>query len=232
MNRMLPPSWITALCTLCLTLPILAQPEEKVEVRFVSFPKMPDAHPVELAIGPGKTIEVELPTNSVSDGYIVERPTHWALGKTTVNADNKPVFQQFGTAPTIAAKKQLVLVLLKGKTYEDGLELITMDGNDKGLGGGKYLLFNATKVDIAGRLGDIKFMIKPGQHNILEPKPSEEKGDRKFLHTYLYFRKDDEAKPFYSSTWRFNTSVRSLIFVYHDPNTQQLRTHSIRDYLQ
>ena len=222
---------LLALVHLCLALQCNAQVKQMVDVQFVSFPILPDAQPVELIAAPGKTIEVELPGRSVSDIYRVERMGKWVIGKTEMDAEGNPVFRKYGEAPVIASKKQIILALCKGRKHEDGIELIVMDGNQKGFGGGKYLMYNASKVDIAGKLGDTKFMIDPGKHMIIQPKPNDIKRDRKFLHTFLFFRKDGAHRPFYSSTWRFGENVRNLVFIYHDPNNKRLRTHSIREHL-
>lgn len=227
------PSIILALVLFqwCTILPASAQPQEQVQVQFVSFPIIQNAHPVELWVGPEKAIEVELPSRAVSKVYTVNRQNLWALGKSSLGPDQKPIFKTFGKAPATASSKQLILVICKGANYEDGLELIALDANQKDFAGGKYLMYNATKVDIAGSLGEDKFMIKPGHHIMMAPKPNEVKRDKKYLHAYLYFRKGGEAQPFYSSTWRYNETVRCFTFIYHDPENQRLKTHSIRDYL-
>jgi len=100
------------------------------------------------------------------------------------------------------------------------------------LSGGKYLFFNAAKVAVAGELGGSKFALEPLKHLLVSPKPSEERANRKYLYTTLYFRKGEEAQPFYTSTWRFSEQARSMVFFYHDPHTGQLRLHTIRDYIE
>jgi hypothetical protein len=67
--------------------------------------------------------------------------------------------------------------------------------------------------------------------SLLAPDPSEVREERKYLYITLYFRKGEEARPFYSSTWRFSEKARSIVLFYHDPHTDRLRTHTIRDYI-
>ena len=203
----------------------------KVALQFVSFPKAANAQAVELLMGEGKTLSVVLPTNSLSPIYKVDRRSKWVLGKTVPGDDGKDSFEVYGEVNSTAAAKQLVLVVRSGANDSDGLTLTTFDGGARGFGGGAYLFFNAAKVDIAVTLGETKFPLKPLSHKLVHPKPSKSEGNRKYLYTYLYFRKGDEAIPFYSSTWRFSEKARSMVFLYHDNNTAQLRTHSIRDYL-
>ena len=122
----------------------------------------------------------------------------------------------------------MILLIRKGKANADGFEVIPVDNRDTQFGGGKFLFFNAAKVDIAGLVGTEKFALKPGLHTIIKPKA--EAGDKNLFHTTLYFRKDDQAKPFFSSTWPLSDVARSLIFFYHDPDTLRLRLHTIRDF--
>lgn len=70
---------------------------------------------------------------------------------------------------------------------------------------------------------------KDGKYSFLKPKG--EFGDTKgLIRATLYFRKADQAKPFFSSTWPLSDVARSLIFFYHDPDTNRLRLHTIRDF--
>ena len=205
--------------------------ENDISLQFISFPKIANAEPVELLLPDGKSIKVELPTNRLSPIYKVKPMAQWALGESSVNDKGEFVFNTYGKAPSIASTSQLILVLRDGPNDSDGLTLIPMDNSAVNFGGGKFLFMNASKVDIAVEIGDAKLKLEPRQHKMVQPKPSKSEGERKYLYVYLHFRKGTEAVPFYDSTWRYNENVRSMVFLYHDPNTQQLRTHTIRDYL-
>ena len=206
--------------------------EDQIELQFVTFPKIANAEPVELLIGKGKTIKIELPTNSLSPVYKVNRLSQWALGKSSIGAEDEFIFDAYGKATSLASSKQLILVLRKGVKVSDGLELILVDSQPSKFGGGMYFFMNAARVDIAVILGDKKFALKPRKHKLVQPKPSKVKGKRKYLYTYIAFRNGTKAIPFYESTWRFSKSARCMVFLYHDPHTKQLRTHTIRDYIQ
>ncbi len=217
---------------LCLiaTCTVNAQ-DDQVSLRFVSFPMSNDPKPIELIAGEGKTIEVELPTNSLSVAYQVPKLQSWVLGKTVAGEDGKASFKIYGQTGAGSTKNQLVLVVRKGMADEDGYDLVCFDGDAGGFSGGKYIFLNGSKVDVAGDVGNLKFSIKPKAHTLLAPKPSEEKNDRKYLYITLYFRKGETAEPFYTNTWRFSEKARTMVVFYHDPHTQRLRTHTIRDYL-
>lgn len=205
--------------------------DKMVSLQFVAFPISYDPKPVQLLIGEGQTLEVELPSNSLSQAYQVPALGSWVLGKTVVGPDEKFTFSSYGQTRAATSEKQLVLVIRKGMEDADGFDLVAFDGGSKGFGGGKYLFLNGAKVDVAGDAGGTKFALKPKMHTLIAPAPSEVKEDRKYLYITLFFRKGENATPFYTSTWRFSDKARTMVFFYHDPHTDRLRTHTIRDYL-
>jgi len=202
--------------------------EESVTLQFLSFPKAIDPKPVELLLAEAKTLQVEIPSNELSKTYKVPRQTVWAVGETTTGEDGKPIFKVFGQAPALTANKQLILLVRKGENNSDGMTVIPIENDIKNFGGGKFLFMNAAQVDIAGDTGGVKFVIKPGTHTIVTPKADED--GRNFL-AMFYFRKDTEARPFFSSKWPIGDNARGLIFFYHDPEGNHLRLHTIRDFV-
>ena len=223
-------------CFLLLCLAVFAASAHgqspSVKLRFVSFPKPVDYEPIELRIGDNKTMVVEMPSNSMSKIYTVPARTNWALGKTTTDQEGRSIFQTYGQAASAGPGDQLILVLRQGANDADGLKLIPLKYDDQGFGGGTYLLMNSTRVEIAGMIGTGKFMLKPGQHKLLAPEPTKTSQDRKYCYAKIFFRHKQEVQPFFSATWRFNKSARSIVFFYHDPKTKQLRLHTIRSFLE
>ncbi len=207
--------------------PCAAQDGGEVTLQFLSFPKSIDPKPVELLIGDTKTMEVAIPSNELSGTYKVKRMANWSVGKTATDKDGKTVFKSFGQATALASSSQLILLVRKGADNAEGMTVVPLENEIANFGGGKFLFVNAAKLDIAGDVGGEKFVIKPGQHTIIKPKPGE--NGRTFLAVF-YFRKDDETKPFFSSKWPTSESARGLIFFYQDPETQGIRMHSIRDF--
>lgn len=215
-----------------LLTPFIATAQEKqVSLQFVGFPISNDPQPVSLLIGDGKTVSVELPSNNLSPVYKVPAQGRWALGKAAVDAEGEPIFNIYGQTQSTGSDNQMILVIRKGKEDKDGFEMVSFDSGGKGFNGGKYLFLNGAKVDIGVDVGGTKFALKPQKHKLIAPDPSETKGDRKYLFITLFFRKGEEATPFYTSTWRFSEKARTLVFLYHDPHDSRLRTHSIRDYI-
>lgn len=216
-----------------LLLPVLAQDPEQVTLRFVSFPKSANPQPVELAIGEGETMEVSIPTNALSPPYKVNRLASWSVGKMepAKSKDEKPSFISYGSAPALASSNQLILLIRIGKENKDGMRVIPLDNHNAHFGGGQFFFMNAAKVDIAGMLGGTKFTLKPGAHTIIEPVEIRKRKEADQVFTEFFFRKEEEARPFFSSTWPANKKARSMIFFYHDPHNDRLRMHTIRDYL-
>lgn len=221
-----PALLVVAGFSLCL-LPCAAQDGGEVTLRFISFPKALDPKPVELLVGDNKTIKVEIPTNELSPPYKVAPLAAWSVGETVAGPDGKNVFKEFGRAKALTSSSQLILLVRKGKEYADGFDVMTVDNAGTTFGGGKFLFFNAARIDIACDVGGEKLVIKPSQHAIIKPKA--QPGERSFQ-TVFWFRKNDEAKPFFSSRWPFSEVARSLIFFYHEPGTGYLRFHTIRDF--
>jgi hypothetical protein len=213
-------------------MPLLEAQEQQVSIRFVSFPLTNDEEAIELIVGEGETIKVELPTNRLSTEYKVPKLNKWVLGKTIEGAkEGEKSFDVFGEVSSLASGKQLILVIRGAPDKPNDFTLTAFDGGQAGFTGGSYLFFNASKADIAATVGESQFALKPQAHKLISPTRSKEEKELNQLVTRLYFRKGEEAVPFYTSTWRFNEKARSLVFFHHDTHTGQLRTHTIRNYL-
>ncbi len=217
-------------CTLCTCFTVQAQ-NETIDLHFISFPKSAEPEPLQLLIGKGETIEVELPTNHVSKAYQVPVLSKWTLGKTTTTEEGKLSFQNFGSTASIKSKSQLVLVLRPDKDKPEDLNLVALDFSEGGFGGGDYLFLNATKVDIAGVVGETKFSVKPSKSKLMAPKATNKKGGRSYTYARFFFRNKETAKGFFSATWRLNEKARSIVIFYHDPGTRQIRLHIIRSFV-
>lgn len=215
--------------------PLIAQEAEQVTLRFLSFPKNATPEPVELIIGEGEVLEVKTPTNALSQPYKVKRLATWSVGKLEPGKgeNGKSAFTSYGSAASIASSDQIILLIRKGRENKDGMQVVPIDNNSNNFGGGKFFFMNAAKVDIAGMLGGTKFTLKPGNQTIIAPKEKtrREGTTSDSFFTEFYFRKGEEARPFFSSTWPHNEKARSMVFFYHDTTNDRLRMHTIRDYV-
>lgn len=219
------PAILPVLVALFAALPCAAQ--QGVTLEFLSFPKTADPKPIELVVGEGETMEVNIPTNELSQAYTVKRQAVWAVGETVTDEEGKSAFKVYGQAPALASPKQLILLVRKGGEDSDGFEVIPIANDVAGFGASKFLFMNAAKVDIAGEAGGEKFALKPGNHVVVKPKPGP---NGRTFHAMFYFRREDEARPFFSSKWPISEESRGLIFFYHDPDSNRLRLHTIRDF--
>lgn len=218
-----------------MAFPAFAQEAQMITLRFISFPKNANPEPVELLIGPGETMEIKAPTNALSTPYQIKRLSTWSVGKMepAKNAEEKPAFTSYGSAPSLASSSQIILLIRSGKENKDGMQVIPLDNQSNSFGGGQFFFMNAAKVDIAGMLGGAKFTLKPGKFTIVKPTElkQREEGGKGLFFTEFFFRKDDEARPFFSSTWPHNEKARSMVFFYQDLTNKRLRMHTIRDYI-
>jgi hypothetical protein len=213
-------------------MPLLNAQEQEVAIQFVSFPLSNNEEPIELVTGEGETITVELPTNRLSTEYKVPKLQKWVLGKTIEGAkEGEKTFDVFGEVAALASGRQLILIIRGGPDRPNDFTLTAFDGGQAGFTGGSYLFFNASKLDIAATVGESQFALKPQAHKLISPSRTKREIDLNQLDTRLYFRRGEEAVPFYTSTWRFNEKARSMVFFHHDTHTGQLRTHTIRNYL-
>ena len=208
-------------------LPCSAQ-EATVELQFLTFPKTSEPVKIELLIGESRTMELEVPSNELSQPVSVPAMESWVFGKNERDEKDKVVFKIYGQAKAIGNNKQLVLLIRKGKEIADGIDVRPIANDVANFGGGKFLFMNAASVDIAGETGEVKFAIKPGMKTIIKPKPDQ---TGRLFHAMFYYRSDKESRPFFSSKWPISENTRGLIFFYHDPDSKQLRMHSIRNYL-
>jgi hypothetical protein len=229
-NFMLKPFLITT--SLILAALSSDAQDKEISVQFVSFPISEDSERIELLVGEGKSMAVELPTTCLSPVYKVPVMSQWALGVMEVGEQEQMSFKEYGKAPSAGTGTQLILVLKEGAAFADGLKLIPIKYDPREFAGGQFFMMNTTKVDIGIEMGSDRVGLKPNTSGLIKPEASREVNGNQQLFIKVYFRNEDKMKPFYSSTWRLNDKARSLVFFYHDPNSQRIRTHTIRDYLR
>lgn len=211
-------------------LPCDAQQAETFALQFMTFPMTIEPLKVELLIGEGKTMELNVPSNELGPIVRVPRISNLVFGETVTKPDGKEEFKVYGRAPSLAAPKQLVLLLRKGTEMSEGFEVRCISSDIASFDGGKILFVNAAKVDIGGTAGTVKFALKPGAHTIVKPglQPN-----GRLSHVKLYYNKNGSATPFFSSMWPVAKHYRGLVFLYHDPNSaNQIRIHSFRHFLE
>lgn len=211
-----------------LALPLAAQEgPPKTSVRFVSFPERPDTPTLEIPVGKGKTLKVELPSHTLSQEYKLPRLAQWQLGETQTGEDGEPVFQSYGKITPKTAPRQIVLVLLKDKKKPAaGLKALSFAETD--FKGGQFLIMNFSPQETAAEIGGKKFRLKPGRHQIIEPKENRGQG---LCFASLFTQKGEQWRPFFTSNWPVDKEARGLVFLYQRPGGRVPSLHTIVDYL-
>ena len=207
---------------------IASAQEQKVALRFLSFPQQDPAVPVELLLGENKTIKVDTPGHELSQRYIVPALSSIVVGKTTTDKEGKPFFQIYGQAKSIAAPEQIILLIRKGQQNSDGFVVLPIGADLKDFGGASFLFINASKLRIGGLVGDQKLDISPGQLKTLNPKAN---FDGDICQVTLSYLKEDTVKTFFDTRWPANKKVRSLVIFYQDPETGRLGLAPIMDII-
>ncbi len=205
-----------------------AQAEGGLSLQFLAFPQHLSPAPIELLIGEGKTMPIEIPGNELSPAYKVKGLTSIVVGITTKNEKGEPVFKVLGKAPPLASSKQIILLMRKGENNSDGFVVLPIDGTLKEFSGGNYLFINASNLQVGGKIGDKIFKLKPGQRDLIQPAATHEGGGCQVTLTY---QKEEKWKIFYDTRWSVNKGYRSLVFFYQDPESGSLGVAPIVDIL-
>lgn len=203
-----------------------AKPQKKISLQFLVLPKKVRPKPIELLIGEGKTIEIETPGNELSRVYKVPPLSSIVVGKMSQDAEGEPVFKVYGKEKSISASEQIILLIRKGKNDSDGFVVLPINAERTNFGGGNYLFINASKMNIAGAIGDKKFGLEPGKQKLLAPIANHENG---ICQVTLAYQRKDKWKRFYDTRWPANKKYRSLIFFHQDPRTGRLGVSPIVD---
>lgn len=219
---------LTGLSALLVS-PCAAQ-DTRVDLSFVSFPRAYSVEPVELLVGPGKTIEVNLPSHTISAPVRVPRLEQWLLGKSAINDKGEFTFEVYGKVNSSASGNQTLVVFRSQEQDKPRYEIVRLDGDAGLAAGGSQFFHNATKANIGVMIGDQTFSLKPDQNKLTKAKASFQRDSREYLSVEFHYQIKDLQKKFESTTWRHNDKVRYMVFFYHDERTKQIGAHMIRSY--
>ena len=203
---------------------------DTVKLQFLSFPQVPNAEPLQLLTGEGEALDVETPTNRLSRTYQVPRLSTWALGRLAETEEGLR-FKVQGQVQSSGNDHQIVLLIRNPADEEDKFDMMVLGHGGKPLSGGEFFIMNFSKAEIGGVVGDKKFGLKAREHITISPSPDRLVGERKFAIATLFFKKGEKAEPFFTKQWRLSENANSMVFLYHDPNNDRLRLHTIRNFL-
>jgi hypothetical protein len=226
-------STLIALSALILFCPLaencFAQQNEKVKLRFVTFPPRQDWAEMELKVGEEKTIDIEVPSNELSKTYRITPSRILLLGKTVAAKANEDGFKVYARVELLPASSQIILLKSKGEALADGFEARAIDATSTKFGGGKLLFVNTASVAIAGVVGGEKFALKPNASSLLRPQAN--KGKDLYQVTFAY-QKKEKWQVFSDTRWPISEKHRGLIFFVEDSDTKKLSLFAIRDSLK
>lgn len=202
---------------------------QKVNLSIVSFPKAFAVKPVELLVEPEKTVKLVLPTHTVSRPIKVPLLKEWRLGVSSVDDEGNFVFKTLGKVKASTKKDQTLIVFRTGPKASPSFEIVRLDGDTSGFSGGSQFFYNATKIGIAGKVGDKQFALKPKEYKLIRANPSFERNGRQYLGVEFFYQYKDIEK-FDSTTWRTNDKVRYMVFFFHSEKTKKISKHMLRIY--
>jgi len=207
---------------------LAAQDEDQVTVQFVRVPGTEDDRSAVLRLADDKTMEVQLPSSSLSEAYQVPRQQRWVLGKQEQGDDGQQTFKAMGDASATAGKHQVVVVIDKGAMNDGRLQLIVMDLEPKA---DCFQFVNASSFEISGELGVERFGIAPGEHALLKAEASSsDEHQRRFCEVAFNFLKGKEYVRFFDGNWRLEDHTYALVIFHLEAVADKLKMTVIREF--
>lgn len=207
-----------------------AQNPNSLQLQFITFPATSEVIELDMVISRTETKKIEVTSSEVSRPVRVPRLNTLIFGETLLDADNKPVFKEYGRGQALSTNKQIVLILRRGKAISEGFEVRAVAADTNDFGGGKLLFLNAAETAIGGKAGGQPFALQPGRHAIVKPKP--EPDGRRIYVEFSYQTAAGTAEPFFHSFWPIDDESRGLIFFYRDPERgNKITMHTFREFL-
>lgn len=226
--RSLPLRLLAASALLAGAAPLLPAQGE-ITVEFVSFPKKAEIPKLEVLVDREKTLQVELPAHTLSQPVKLPRLSSWQLGVSGQDAEGNFQFTPYGAVKPLAARKQVLVCLWKGKEPKDGISIVALDGSDQGFGEKKFMLMNLAAKEVVGELGDRKFRLPPAKHLIIQPKENKGPG---LCFAELFAERKGKWRSFFSTNWPVLEESRAFVFIYQHPRNGTMTLHTIVDSLK
>ncbi len=200
---------------------------QEVVITCLSFPKRTPAS-IELLVGPGKTVPINLQSHTLTDPLKVPRLAVWKFGKSGTNAAGEFRFKSYGQVRPGTARKQLLLFVHKGASPSDGLNILALNDDKTAFGASQMLFVNLAREPVAGLVGGKQFRLDSGKHIIIKPKADRGKN---LCFASLKYLRANKWRTFFSTNWPTLTTARGLVFLYNDPGSRSVKIHSVVDSL-
>jgi hypothetical protein len=200
---------------------------ETVALQFVILPKSSEDERIELRTGENESISLDVSPHKISKSYRVQHRKEWSVGKLTRAADGTKKFVEYGKVKSLKDQHQLIMLIRKGDTIEDGFKLVVLSDHLGRFGGGSFLMVNGSDRQVSGKLSEQEVKIAPGASSLVSPQPLQ--GKRIFHVTFSYL-KEEKMKLFHSTKWPLHENARALICFYNDPKSSRMKIHAIREF--
>ena len=195
---------------------------DTVELQFLSMPTRPDAQALQVIGDDGKASKVMVMGNMFSERIKVAPSKTWRI------ASQEPGKQDviLGEVAAIKEKRQLVLLVSKGKEIADGFEVHVVPNKVFLAAGGDMLIQNIASMDFRALIGDFDLKMKPGEQTIITPRAAPE---GPWTQVTLFYRKDDNWKAFLDRRWPIDETVRAIVFFYQKPENGKIHLHTVTE---
>jgi hypothetical protein len=220
MNR-----FLSLLCMLAFCLPAAGQDEKagpEVKFRVTRFDPA-DRPPPEFTVGPpGLQIEVKVPLTYIAGPFKTRLREggfldFWRAG------EEKP---ELSLTITEAERKDLLLFFIPMK---ESFKVMKVRTPLTSIRGGDRYLVNATKSQLAIKLGDQKpVLIDPGKAGLLRGPGG---ADVVSLPVLISMKEDEKWKLVSTENWHCDPRFRKYLFAYISPRTRHLAFHGVEERL-
>jgi len=212
------------LCLLFLApiFPLSAQEEKEkpgsgILVRGFAFALFEETDKLELRTPERVVGELELATGQLQGGITVSA-RQFAFG--VVEGEE---FRTLGTVALPNSGKNFILVFAPTAT---GYHAFPVRADDPEFRGNDKYIFNFTKRRLGIFLGTARQAIAPLKNAKLRP---EFPADDTFYQAMFTYEEDGKIVPFNNTRWPVNGNVKSLIFVFEDPESGKLAYRSVTE---
>jgi len=219
--------WIALAATCFLLVPNAAaqdqDPQDVVELQFLTFPMTPDALQLRILDEKDKATDILVMSNVYSKSYRVARSKTWRI--CDAEAGGLPVI--LGKVDAIEDRKQLLLLVSKGREKDAGFEVFVMPNRIDLMAKGDIQICNLATMGVLALVEGARLELNPTEHTVISPKGVDGNGD--WAQITLSYRKDDKWKRFLDSRWLINETVRSFIYLYQDPANGRIQVHTLAE---
>ena len=200
--------------------------EQKVKLRFVSYPAKASTQLFQLQTQESSTLKVNAASQYISDAYTVKSMEKWTLGLFRQRGDKEKEFVPLASCKTLKCSQQL-LILGHPMDPDGDYRMTAVNCDPDHFKYGSFLFLNLTDAKLSAKVDDEELQIEPDKPAISAPEILGEGG---YIQAEVSINQDGKKKKILNSRWPAHRLYRSLIIFYHGDNDRILM-HTIRQPL-